>query len=227
MLVTDASGNAVEEDSATAAELAATLATATNRANHTGTQPASTISDFSTQVNTIINAQKGANNGIASLDGGGKVPSSQLPSYVDDVLEFATLSAFPTPGETGKIYVALDTNLIYRWSGSAYIKIADGAVVSVFGRTGVVVASGDDYAAHYVRYDASQAIGPEDQAVARENIGAAGLTYDNTFTGINIFQSETFVGTPTSGGHAVNRDYVDSEIATAVAGSMVWTSTNW
>ena len=54
---------------------------------------------------------------------GGKVPSSQLPSYVDDVLEFTDFDAFPTTGETGKIYIALDTNKTYRWSGSAYVQI--------------------------------------------------------------------------------------------------------
>ena len=59
----------------------------------------------------------------------GKVPSSQLPSYVDDIVEVATYSALPTTGETGKIYVVLDTNLIYRWSGSAYIEIKDSSAV--------------------------------------------------------------------------------------------------
>jgi len=54
----------------------------------------------------------------------GKVPSSQLPSYVDDVLAFANLAAFPGTGETDKIYVANDTNKIYRWSGSAYVEIS-------------------------------------------------------------------------------------------------------
>lgn len=54
----------------------------------------------------------------------GKVPAEQLPSYVDDVLEFANLAAFPGTGESGKIYVAIDTKKIYRWSGSAYIEIA-------------------------------------------------------------------------------------------------------
>jgi hypothetical protein len=52
---------------------------------------------------------------------GGFVPASQLPSYVDDVLEFANQAAFPATGETGKIYIALNTNAQYRWSGSAYI----------------------------------------------------------------------------------------------------------
>lgn len=55
---------------------------------------------------------------------GGKIPTSQLPSYVDDVLEYTNLAAFPSTGETGKIYVALDTNLTYRWSGTAYIEIS-------------------------------------------------------------------------------------------------------
>lgn len=53
----------------------------------------------------------------------GKVPAEQLPSYVDDVSEYASVSAFPAEGETGKIYVALDTGYTYRWSGSTYIQI--------------------------------------------------------------------------------------------------------
>ncbi len=69
-------------------------------------------------------ANKGAANGYASLDSGGKVPATQLPSYVDDVLEYANLASFPGAGETGKIYVALDTNKTYRWSGSAYAEIS-------------------------------------------------------------------------------------------------------
>lgn len=88
----------------------------------------------------------GQPNGIATLDASGLVPSSQLPSYVDDVLEFANLAAFPATGETGKIYVALDTNKTYRWSGSVYIYITSGAVDSVNGQTGVVVLESDDIA---------------------------------------------------------------------------------
>ncbi|WP_418131469.1 hypothetical protein [Variovorax sp. 278MFTsu5.1] len=53
----------------------------------------------------------------------GVVPASQLPSYVDDVLEFANLAAFPVTGETGKIYIALDTNRQYRWTSSIYVQI--------------------------------------------------------------------------------------------------------
>lgn len=69
-------------------------------------------------------ANKGVAGGYASLDGAGLVPSTQLPSYVDDVLEFANLAAFPATGESGKIYVAVDTSKTYRWSGSTYVEIS-------------------------------------------------------------------------------------------------------
>lgn len=68
-------------------------------------------------------ASKGQANGVATLDGTGKVPSAQLPAYVDDVLEFATTSAFPATGVAGVIYVAQNTNFSYRWSGSAYTQL--------------------------------------------------------------------------------------------------------
>lgn len=58
----------------------------------------------------------------------GKVPAEQLPSYVDDILEYASFAEFPSTGEKGKIYVALDTSLTYRWSGSMYVSIASQEV---------------------------------------------------------------------------------------------------
>lgn len=67
---------------------------------------------------------KGKANGLASLDDSGKVPSTQLPSYVDDVLEFTQLDQLPNLGESGKIYVVTSTNLQYRWSGSDYVEIS-------------------------------------------------------------------------------------------------------
>lgn len=95
-----------------------------DRATHTGTQLAATISDFATAADARITAQKAQVNGLASLDSGGKVPAAQLPSFVDDVLEFANLAGFPVTGETGKIYTALDNGKIYRWSGSVYVEIS-------------------------------------------------------------------------------------------------------
>ena len=89
-------------------------------------------------TDAVSTASRGVANGVATLDASGLVPSTQLPSYVDDVLEYANLAGFPATGETSKIYVALDTNKTYRWSGTAYVYITSGAVDSVAGKTGVV-----------------------------------------------------------------------------------------
>ncbi len=67
---------------------------------------------------------KGSVNGLASLDSSGKVPSSQLPSYVDDILDYSNRNSFPATGEDGKIYIAEDTNKQYRWSGTTYVEIS-------------------------------------------------------------------------------------------------------
>lgn len=74
-------------------------------------------------LNALIST-KGQPGGLAELDSTGKVPAAQLPSYVDDVLEFSTKAQFPQTGETGKIYVSKDTNLTYRWTGTQYLEIS-------------------------------------------------------------------------------------------------------
>jgi hypothetical protein len=71
----------------------------------------------------------GGANGVATLGGDGKVPSSQLPSYVDDVIEVANFAALPVTGATGVLYITLDNNKIYRWTGSTYVEIADSSAV--------------------------------------------------------------------------------------------------
>lgn len=83
---------------------------------------------------------KGHPDGLAPLDSNGKVPSEHLPSYVDDVLEFADSSRFPEEGETGKIYVSLDDNLTYRWSGTQYVEISKSLAL---GETSSTAYSGD------------------------------------------------------------------------------------
>lgn len=85
-------------------------------------------------------SQRGANNGVATLDGTGKVPSAQLPAYVDDVLEYASRSSFPETGEDGKIYIAEDTNLTYRWSGTQYVEISPSLAL---GETASTAYAGD------------------------------------------------------------------------------------
>ena len=134
-------------------------------ADHTGSNTAKDIlnqGDLATQDRADLFYTDGADvtannksadsdkfNGLTStafviLDNNGLVPTIQLPSYVDDVLEYDNLASFPATGEAGKIYVAKDTNKTYRWSGAIYIYITSGAVDSVNGKTGVVSLGQND-----------------------------------------------------------------------------------
>ena len=143
------------------------LQTALDGKLNTGaTFSSSSITDFNSAVTSKISAAAGVY--VASLVDG-LVPAAQLPSYVDDVLEYSALASFPATGETGKIYVDATVKKIYRWSGSTYIEIspspgstdsvtegstnlyftnsrasAAAPVQSVFGRTGSVVLSSSD-----------------------------------------------------------------------------------
>jgi len=105
-------------------------------------------------------SQKGVAGGVAELDSGGKVPSAQLPSYVDDVVEYASASAFPATGETGKIYVDTTTNKTYRWSGSGYVEISPSLAL---GETSSTAYRGDRGKAAY------------DHAAAKGSAFASGL----------------------------------------------------
>ena len=90
-------------------------------------------------LNAFIST-KGQPGGLAELDSTGKVPAAQLPSYVDDVLEFSTKAQFPQTGETGKIYVSKDTNLTYRWTGTQYLEISQSLAL---GETSSTAYPGD------------------------------------------------------------------------------------
>ena len=116
-----------------------------SRENHTGSQPMSTVTGLQDALDSVSDAvnnandaviavdiiakvaipsnQKGMANGVATLDSAGIIPANQLPSYVDDVLEFATLANFPSVGEAGKIYIAIETNKTYRWTSTVYVAI--------------------------------------------------------------------------------------------------------
>jgi hypothetical protein len=114
-----------------------TITNLSNGINATNNNVANLTNVVANKVNSSL---VGANNGLATLDATGKVPSGQLPSFVDDVLEYANLAAFPVTGETGKIYVALDTNLTYRWGGSVYVEISPSLAL---GNTSTTAFRGD------------------------------------------------------------------------------------
>lgn len=110
-------------------------------------KPSYTADEVNALANTVTHlsgdialSEKGSANGVAQLDENGLVPSSQLPSYVDDVLEYSSKTSFPAQGETGKIYVATNVNKTYRWSGSTYTEISPSIAL---GETSSTAYAGD------------------------------------------------------------------------------------
>lgn len=164
---------------------------------------------------TPLNANlKGAANGVAELDATGKVPASQLPSYVDDVLEYDNQAGFPGTGETGKIYVAKDTNKTYRWSGSGYVEISASLAL---GTTSSTAFRGDYGQTAYTHSQSAHApanaqknsditkseieakltgtITSHSHTVTKEDVGLGNVTNESKAT---MFTSPTFTGTPTA-----------------------------
>ena len=88
----------------------------------------------------VKRSEMGVANGVATLGEDGKVPASQLPAFVDDIVEADSLDEFPETGEVGKIYLAKDTNIIYRWSGSRYVEISSSIAL---GETASTAYPGD------------------------------------------------------------------------------------
>jgi len=150
-----------------------------------------------------ISGQKGVANGVATLDSNGKVPSSQLPSFVDDVMEYSSLISFPTTGETSKIYIALDTNFIYRWSGSQYTEISSSIAL---GETSSTAYRGDR---GKIAYDHSQLTGSNPHATTLEQVRAAG----NSLAGdINDNQHKIVnIANPSNAQDAANKQWVETK----------------
>lgn len=113
---------AIESVSATVPDASTTVKGV--QENATNLEAAALVSEQLSITPSNLAYLRGLAGGLAGLDGGGKVPSAQLPSFVDDVIEGANLAAFPVTGEAGKIYTALDTGKTYRWGGSAYAEIS-------------------------------------------------------------------------------------------------------
>lgn len=115
---------------ATGATANATDAQLRDRATHTGSQAISTVSGLQTALDgKISTTERGVSGGIPTLDEFARIPASQLPSYVNDVLEYPTRQDFPAAGEGGKIYIAINQGTAanptrqYRWTGSVYAEI--------------------------------------------------------------------------------------------------------
>ena len=165
--------------------------------SHTHDDRYYTESETNTKLNAKLNSSlKGAANGLAELDSNGKVPSSQLPSYVDDVIEgyyynskFYKESAHTNiiTGETGKIYMDLATNKTYRWSGSTYVEISPSLAL---GETSSTAYRGDR---GKTAYDHSQA------SHARTDATKTEASSTNGYVKINGTETKVYTHPTTAG----------------------------
>lgn len=111
----------------------------------------------------VKRSEMGTASGVATLDANGIVPTAQLPSYVNDVLEYSAKSSFPATGETGKIYVDTSTNLTWRWSGTTYTEISPSLAL---GETSSTAYYGDK---GKIAYDHSQSTHARTDATKTES----------------------------------------------------------
>lgn len=121
----------------------------------------------------ITSSEKGTS--LATLEDG-KIPASQLPSYVDDVIEYNTTKPRPSTGEAGKIYVNTDDNKTYRWSGSAYVEISKSLAL---GETSSTAFAGDKGKAAYEHSSETATVGNNPHGITKETLGVV-ETYTNT-----------------------------------------------
>lgn len=103
--------------------------------------------------NTVPRTEKGAPEGVATLDDRGKVPVEQLPQSIEDIQEYANRDAFPAVGTSGTIYVDLSTGINYRWGGSVYVAMASSLAL---GESSSTAYPGDK---GKIAYDHAQAKG--------------------------------------------------------------------
>ena len=145
----------------------------------TGTAPSQdAVFDALALKENAIN--KGLANGYAPLNSSTKIDSTYLPSYVDDVIEVANYAALPVIGETGKIYITLNNNLLFRWGGTVYVQV--GGQDPVWGGIVGTLSNQTDL------QNALDAKVPYTGATTNVNLGewqlsAGQITFDQTPTG--------------------------------------------
>ena len=151
----------------------------------------------STAVQTALNSkldasEKGAADGVAELDSNGLVTSSQLPSYVDDVLEYSDFASLPAAGEDGKIYITTDDNKQYRWSGSQYVEISSSLAL---GETSSTAYRGDR---GKTAYDHSQLVTGNPHQVKVSELGSGTLAELNGIVSDATLDDSSASRTPTA-----------------------------
>lgn len=153
-------------------------------------------SELNSKVQQFINS-KGAPNGLASLNESGIIPSAQLPSYVDDVIEVDTFSNLPGTGESGKIYIVQDTNLTYRWSGTGYVEISKSLALGETSSTAYAGNKGKATTDKVNRMSDKVTVGPNNTESAVDNVKLWYVTH-KTSTGEDSQDSHTISAATTT-----------------------------
>ena len=200
-------GTAAAKDVPASGNASTTQVVMGNDSRLSDSRPASDVSSWAkastkptysaSEVGAIATTAKGAANGVAELDSAGKVPSSQLPSYVDDVIEVASYSNLPTTGETGKIYVTLDTDKTYRWSGNTYVQLKGDLAL---GETSSTAYRGDR---GKIAYDHSQLTSGNPHSVTKTDVGLGNVTNNAQVKGLASGTTSGHVVTWGSDGYTV------------------------
>ncbi len=144
-------------------------------------------------VKAIPTSQKGVANGVAELDANGIIKTSQLPSSIDEIIEADSKSDFPTTGESSKIYIALDTNLTYRWTGTQYVEISQSLAL---GETSSTAYRGDR---GKIAYDHSQKTSGNPHNVTKSDVGLDNVPNVSTNDQTPTYTEATALAKLTSG----------------------------
>lgn len=176
-----------------------------------------------TASNAIPSSQKGVANGVAELDANGIVPTSQLPAFVDEVIEASTTDDFPVVGSTGKIYVATSTNLTYRWAGSAYVEISPSIALGETSSTAYRGDRGAEAYAHAVTNKGNQYSSGFYKITTNSEGHVTGATpvEKSDITALGIVQTPFIVSIPTSQWSGSAGDYYISVNASNVTANSI------
>lgn len=183
-------------DAALAANNAAESAnSAASEANNAASEANAAALAANNAVNNLGNIYQPIGN-YATLGDDNKIPAAQLPSFVDDVIEASSITSFPEEGETGKIYVALDTNKTYRWGGSTYVVV--GSDLAIGETTGTA-------------YDGKKGKDLADKVAALPTVFAPADAQKNVQSDWNATEGDAFIknkptSLPANGGNAETVD---------------------
>lgn len=213
------------------------LVDAKSSLGHTHDDRYYTESEMDTKLNAKLNTSlKGVSSGLAELDSTGRVPSNQLPSYVDDVIEgylynskFYKESAHTTQitGETGKIYVDLTSNKTYRWSGSSFVVISETLAL---GETSTTAYRGDR---GKIAYDHSQVVHAPSNAEVNQNafsnvvIGSTTIAADSKTDTLTLVAGSNVTITPDATNDKITISSTDTNNKVAQTAVTDSSYTNW